>query len=99
MCCIVTATLTAIQNYLPMTLTHKSVICLQVKRVGPENVNWETFIYELHPMRDPVRLELIKDDSPYQKEATRKEAGEEDEAKYTPDVFKLTENGSSTPTS
>ena len=50
-------------------------------------------------MRDPVRLELIKDDSPYQKEATRKEAGEEDEAKYTPDVFKLTENGSSTPTS
>lgn len=42
-------------------------------------------------MRDPVRLDLIKDDSPYQREAKTKEA-DGDETPYSPEVFKLTEN-------
>ena len=32
-----------------------------IKSIGPENINWETFVYPLHPSRDPVRQQLLKD--------------------------------------
>jgi len=70
----------------------------QVKLIGAENVNWETFVYDLHPYRDPTRLELIKDDSPFQTEARRKaedknhpELASSTPPAYKPDVFRLTE--------
>lgn len=75
------------------TLQHCLLLPVQVKLVGSENVNWETFVYQLHPYRDPTRLELIKDGSVYQKE-TKKEsepANRATSAPYKPDVFKLTE--------
>ena len=61
--------------------------------VGVENVNWETFVYELHPYRDPTRLDLIKDDSVFQQEFQREEASKSrgETSPYKPDVFKLTE--------
>jgi len=40
----------------------------KVKDVGAQNVNWETFVHDLHPYRHPLRLDLIQDDSPFQKE-------------------------------
>lgn len=63
-----------------------------MKTRGADNVDWETFIYDLHPYRDPIRLSLIKDNSSFQQEARRKEEERIEMEKYKPDVFKLTEN-------
>ena len=30
-----------------------------IKEIGVENVDWEAFIYHLHPMRDPIRNQHI----------------------------------------
>ena len=30
-----------------------------IQQVGVQNVNWETFVRELHPHRDPIRQELL----------------------------------------
>lgn len=59
-------------------------------------MNWETFVYDLHPYRDPTRIELIRDGSAFQQEAARsaeiKSTPELQVATpYKPDVFKLTE--------
>jgi len=66
----------------------------EAKMVGLENVNWETFVYDLHPYRDQTRLSLIRDNSMYQQEHKRKQesaASGEESTGYKPDVFKLTE--------
>lgn len=36
----------------------------------PFQVNWEAFIYHLHPYRHPIRLHMIRDGSKYDKEYT-----------------------------
>lgn len=79
-------------NVLYSTYTHVCVF-QQVKLVGVENVDWETFVYELHPYRDPTRLDLIKDNSVYQQEAKRENDSKSREGStpYKPDVFRLTE--------
>lgn len=69
-----------------------NLLSFQVKVQGSDNVNWETFIYDLHPYRDSVRLSLIKDNSSFQQEARRKEEEAAEIEKYKPEVFKLTEN-------
>ncbi|CAH1799293.1 unnamed protein product [Owenia fusiformis] len=47
----------------------------KIKEIGPENVNWESFVYDLHPYRDQTRLDHINDNSKYQKEYQKR--GEE----------------------
>lgn len=32
-----------------------------IKEVGLENIDWETFVYPLHPSRDPVRMQFVKE--------------------------------------
>ena len=36
----------------------------EVKAKGIENVDWETFVHDLHPLRDPKRKEIIQEDPP-----------------------------------
>ncbi|XP_074662408.1 uncharacterized protein LOC141914956 [Tubulanus polymorphus] len=71
---------------------------------GADKVDWETFVYDLHPYRDPVRLHLIRDYSRFYIEFLRKMNVDEDVIKresqsrsgfeyesYKPEVFRLTE--------
>ena len=30
-----------------------------IKEIGLENIDWEAFIYHLHPLRDPIRMEYV----------------------------------------
>ncbi|KAK7107289.1 hypothetical protein V1264_015236 [Littorina saxatilis] len=74
----------------------------QIRQVGVKNVNWESFVLSMHPYRDPVRREYVRDGSKYDKEREdeqkkmddveeqklqREQAGED----YQPDLFQLTE--------
>ena len=60
----------------------------EIKAKGIDNVDWETFVYHLHPLRSEARKMIINDEvipervltSPSQKEAS-----------YEPNLFKLTE--------
>jgi len=63
-----------------------------MKHIGIENVNWETFVHDLHPYRDPTRIALIRDNSSFQREAQHKAEEEKELEKYKPEVFQLTEN-------
>lgn len=69
----------------------------QIKDIGIDNVNWETFVYNLHPYRDNVRRELIQDDSKFhkeweeQKKASNSSPYQPHRGTYKPGVFKLTE--------
>lgn len=40
----------------------------QIRDIGPENINWETLISHLHPYRDNIRRQLIRDGSIFDKE-------------------------------
>lgn len=70
----------------------------EIKQIGLDKVNWETFVFHLHPYRYPVRLANIHDGSKYDKEREQEEEtlaemqreksmGED----YKSDLFKLTE--------
>ena len=67
----------------------------EIRSIGVDNVNWETFVLSLHPYRDSVRLQNIRDGSKFDKEREAEEESREktDDGKtdYQPDVFKLTE--------
>ena len=73
-----------------------------IKDIGVDNVNWETFVHDLHPYRDALRRRLIRDGSKFDKEyemeeemkkkiANENEQSEKQDTKYKPDVFQLTE--------
>ena len=70
---------------------------VQIKEVGLENVNWETFVFALHPYRDPVRLNHIRDGSKFDKERDIEEEAmgdklnDQHKSSYQPEVFRLTE--------
>lgn len=72
----------------------------QIRDVGLANVNWEYFIFHMHPYRDSLRRHLIKDGSKFDKEREAEDAGsskfdldrERTSDSYKPDVFKLTES-------
>jgi len=71
----------------------------EIREIGIENVNWETFVRELHPYRDQVRLDNVRDGSSFDREREMKEGqgdGRQHEKTedYEPDVFKLTEASS-----
>lgn len=65
----------------------------EIRSVGVENVNWETFVRALHPYRDAVRLQNVRDGSKFDKEREEEEVARGDDGKsdYQPDVFRLTE--------
>ena len=42
-----------------------------IKEIGIENVDWEAFIYHLHPMRDPVRNQHVHTETPKKREDQR----------------------------
>ncbi|OWF48505.1 Adenylate kinase isoenzyme 5 [Mizuhopecten yessoensis] len=72
----------------------------EIKEVGLENVNWETFVYHLHPYRDIVRRRHVHDGSKFDKEREIEETSklEIERSKavsrgsdYKPEVFQLTE--------
>lgn len=71
----------------------------EIKQIGLENVNWETFVFHMHPYRDPLRRTMIHDESKYDKERQEaeearqeKERGQtQSQASYKPEVFQLTE--------
>lgn len=63
--------------------------------IGLENVNWETFVYNLHPYRDSLRNKLIRDGSKYDTE-TNQEKCDQSVEDYQPELFKLTEPVSNT---
>lgn len=69
----------------------------QIKEVGVKNVNWETFVINMHPYRDPVRRQYVRDGSKYDKEyeegEKKIEAHKQEQTKgdYKPEVFELTE--------
>lgn len=75
----------------PVTFIEKKMS--EIRSIGIENVNWETFVVDLHPYRDSKRLENIRDGSKFDKE---REAEEEvklgrEKSAYEPDLFRLTE--------
>lgn len=68
----------------------------EIRSVGVENVNWETFVLSLHPYRDGVRLQNVRDGSKFDKEreaveGLNQEKTDDGRSDYRPDVFKLTE--------
>lgn len=71
----------------------------EIKQIGLSNVNWESFVFHLHPYRDAVRRKHIHDGSKFDKERENEEqASTEKEpalsregTDYQPDVFQLTE--------
>ncbi|XP_005098373.1 adenylate kinase isoenzyme 5 [Aplysia californica] len=76
----------------------------QIREIGTDNVNWETLVAHLHPYRDNIRRQFIRDGSIYDKEFAVMQ-GEMEEFKqrkkehfesianeeYTPELFQLTE--------
>ena len=72
----------------------------EIKTIGLDNVNWETFVFHLHPYRDGLRRGLIHDGSKFDKEREDEEMVNLDgdrgqtqsRASYKPDVFQLTES-------
>ena len=75
----------------PVSYVEKKMV--QIREIGLENVNWETFVVELHPYRDPVRLQYVRDGSKFDKEQEVNENRklQREQSDYQPDVFKLTE--------
>ncbi|KAL4233664.1 hypothetical protein ACF0H5_008346 [Mactra antiquata] len=67
----------------------------EIRMIGIENINWETFVLQIHPYRDPVRLQHVRDGSKFDKEREANEEaarrGDDGKIDYEPDVFKLTE--------
>lgn len=72
----------------------------EIKEVGLDNVNWETFVFHLHPYRDIVRRKHIRDDSKFDKERELDELTKQELERskavsrgsdYKPEVFQLTE--------
>lgn len=71
----------------------------EIKQIGLGNVNWETFVFHMHPYRDPLRRTMVHDDSKYDKERQLEEEARQDkereqsqsQASYKPEVFQLTE--------
>jgi hypothetical protein len=76
----------------------------EIKDIGVKNVNWETFVLNLHPYRDPVRREYIHDGSKFDKEreieehvaneikAAQEKLEQQKSDDYKPEVFQLTES-------
>ena len=61
----------------------------EVKSKGIDNIDWETFVYDLHPLRDPKRKEIVKENPPV---TNKKHAHQvKGDAHCGPDVFKLTQ--------
>ena len=73
----------------------------QIKQIGVKNVNWETFVITMHPYRDPVRRELVRDGSKYDKEYEEEQKKMQEEQRnlqqeqtgedYKSELFELTE--------
>lgn len=69
----------------------------EIKDIGLDKVNWETFVFHLHPYRNPVRLAHVRDGSKFDREREEEEDAkltierEKTGDSYKPDVFKLTE--------
>ena len=70
-----------------------------IKEIGIDNIDWESFIYQLHPSRDPVRNEYVKTeeseqqrkkDQPLFADEEGASGGPKDE-NYKPELFNLTE--------
>ena len=61
----------------------------EMKEIGIDKVNFDTFIQERHPTKDPVRLELIQDETTM-KIKEKREKPVKDES-YKPELFELTE--------
>ena len=59
----------------------------EVKRTGINNINWETFIYHLHPYRDEVRRQYIADDSMFGQDTQT----DISTTCYQSDLFEMTE--------
>ncbi|XP_059143353.1 F-box and leucine-rich repeat protein 13-like [Physella acuta] len=79
----------------------------QIRDIGPENINWETLISHLHPYRDNIRRQLIRDGSIFDKEYSEILGEMEDfeqrkkdcfefiaQERYKPEIFSLTEANS-----
>ena len=45
----------------------------EIKHIGIDKVNWETFVFHIHPYRHPVRLSHIHDGSKFDREREHKE--------------------------
>lgn len=70
----------------------------EIKQIGLDKVNWETFVFHLHPYRHPVRLAHVHDGSKFDREREEEEAAKREFHReksmgenYKPDVFQLTE--------
>ncbi|WAR08977.1 KAD5-like protein [Mya arenaria] len=61
----------------------------QIREIGVENVNWESFVRDLHPYRDPVRLQNVRDGSTFDRERETPEAQgdgrQREKSDYQPD--------------
>lgn len=60
----------------------------EVKCAGINNINWETFIYHLHPYRDDVRRQYIREDSMFAQDTQTESASS---TCYRPEVFEMTD--------
>ncbi|KAK2142062.1 hypothetical protein LSH36_1001g00024 [Paralvinella palmiformis] len=58
----------------------------ELKVRGMENVDWESFVYDLHPSRDPLHCKLVKDGK-----STEKNSELPPFVDYEPKLFQLTE--------
>ncbi|CAL1526778.1 unnamed protein product [Lymnaea stagnalis] len=76
----------------------------QIRDIGPENVKWETLVSHLHPYRNNIRRQYIRDGSVFDKEFSELLDQMEDfeqrkkdrfefiaKQRYKPEIFSLTE--------
>jgi len=76
----------------------------EIKEIGADNVDWETLVQHLHPYRNDVRRQFIRDGSLFDQEFTKLQGEIDDYNKrktdhfealantaYTPELFSLTE--------
>ena len=61
----------------------------EIKEIGLDKVNWETFIKDSHPTKNPLRVELIQDETSIKIKKAKDSA--DAIASYKPEVFELTE--------
>jgi len=86
----------------PVEYIEKKMI--EIKTIGPDQVNWETLVAHLHPYRDNIRRQFIRDGSLFDQEFAKMQ-GEIEEYRqrkkehfesmatddYQSDLFQLTE--------
>jgi len=63
----------------------------EIQALGVDQVDWESFVYHMHPTRQPVHEQLIDDETTKKARALKSLDNQRSPQDYSPQVFQLTE--------